>query len=89
MLHKEKKDSEVIKVDIPDWGLAERGRGHRVYRVPGLLSSRLNWLPPPPHPQASVALPLGSWEGGGGNTLACRRGGGGSHSDEGTDTLVL
>ena len=22
----------------------------RVNRVPGFLSSRLNWLPPPPHP---------------------------------------
>ncbi len=25
---------------------------HRVYRVPGFLSSRPNWLPPPPHPPA-------------------------------------
>ncbi len=28
---------------------------HRVDRVPGFLSSRPNWLPPPPQPQASVA----------------------------------
>ncbi len=26
-----------------------------VYRVPGFLSSRPNWVSPPPHPQASVA----------------------------------
>jgi hypothetical protein len=35
-------------------------RGQRVYRVPGLLSSRPNWVPPPPHPQESVAPPFGS-----------------------------
>jgi hypothetical protein len=32
-------------------------RGQRVYRVPGLLSSRPNWVPPPPHPQESVVPP--------------------------------
>ncbi len=31
---------------------------HRVYRVPGFLSSRPNWLPPPPQPQASVVPPF-------------------------------
>ncbi len=30
---------------------------HRVYRVPGFLSSRLSWLPPPPYPLASVVPP--------------------------------
>ncbi len=30
---------------------------HRVYRVPGFLSSRPNWLFSPPHLQASVAPP--------------------------------
>jgi hypothetical protein len=40
-------------------------------RVPGFLSSRPNWLsPPPPHPQASFAPPP--------HTLACGRGGWGS-----------
>jgi hypothetical protein len=29
----------------------------RIYRVPGFLSCRPNWLPPPPQPQASVAIP--------------------------------
>jgi hypothetical protein len=31
----------------------------RVDGVPGFLSSRPNWLPPPPHPQVSVAPPFG------------------------------
>ncbi len=39
---------------------------YRVYRVPGFLSSRPNWVPPP-HMQASVAPPL--WVQGG--TLVC------------------
>jgi hypothetical protein len=30
---------------------------HRVYRVPGFLSSCPNWVLPSPHPQASVAPP--------------------------------
>ncbi len=53
---------------------------HRVYRVQGFLSSHPNWpnwLPPPSHPQASVAPPPllvpGAW----GWTLARGRGGGG------------
>jgi hypothetical protein len=33
----------------------------RVDRVPGFLSSCLNWLPPPPHPQVSVAPPAPYW----------------------------
>ncbi len=45
---------------------------HRAYRVPGFLSSRPNWLPPPLHPQAGVAPPPGSR---GGDTLDCGRGG--------------
>ncbi len=67
---------------------------HRVDRVPGFLSSRSNWLPPPPYPQAKVALqrtgmfpppphpplpPFGYLvPGGGGDTFTCGRGGGGS-----------
>ncbi len=58
---------------------------HKVYRVPGFLSSLQNWLPPPPHPQASVA-PL--WFQGGTHSLAGERVGG-ANSDEGTDNLVL
>ncbi len=62
-------------------------REHRVYRVPGFLFSRPNWLPPPPHSWASVALPplVPRWD-----TLAMGRGGGGGggpNSDEGTDTV--
>jgi hypothetical protein len=38
-----------------------QGEGHRVYRVPGFLSSRPNWVPPPPLPLGSVApSPFGS-----------------------------
>jgi hypothetical protein len=58
--------------------------------VQGFLSSRSNWLYPPPHPQASVALPLRFRGGGGGGVhLLEGRRGGGSNSDEGTDTLLL
>ncbi len=46
----------------------------RVDRVLGFFSSRPNWEPLPPHPQASVSPPL--WFRGGGGTLACGRGGG-------------
>ncbi len=60
------------------------GGGHRVYRVPGFLSSQLDWVPPPSHPQGSVAsLPLGPR---GGDILACWEGGG-PNSDEGIGTL--
>ncbi len=34
-----------------------------VYRVPGFLSSRPNWLSPPSHPQASVAPPPPRFQG--------------------------
>jgi hypothetical protein len=44
---------------------------HSVHRVPGFLSSRTNWLPQPPLPQASVAPP---WFQGGGGTLLRERG---------------
>ncbi len=56
---------------------------YRVYRVPGFLSSRPNWLLTTLHPQASVAPPAVPW---GGGILACVRG---ANSDKGTDTLVL
>jgi hypothetical protein len=59
---------------------------HRVYRVPGFLSSRQNWLSPPSHRKR--VLPPPHWFQGG-DTLACGRGGGGANSDEGTDALVL
>jgi hypothetical protein len=42
----------------------------------GFLSSRPNWLPPPPHPQASVASPPPCFRRGGHTRLG--RGGGGS-----------
>jgi hypothetical protein len=40
--------------------------------VPGFLSSRPNWLPPPPHPQAIAAIPPFGFRRG--DTLACGRG---------------
>ncbi len=48
-------------------------RNHGVFRVPGFLSNRPNWVPPFPHLQGSVALPpfgsrgdtLAGWGGGG------------------------
>jgi hypothetical protein len=49
-----------------------QGNDHRVYRVPGFLSNRPNWVLPPPRTEAIVAppFPLGlggrrtRWEGG-------------------------
>ncbi len=38
------------------WCVIE-GRHHRVHKVPGFISSRPNWVRPPPLPQASVASP--------------------------------
>ncbi len=58
---------------------------HRVYRVPCFLSSRPNWLPPPPHPQLSVAPPLVPM--GGTHSLA-GEGAGIANSDELTGTLM-
>jgi hypothetical protein len=59
---------------------------NRIDIMPGFLSSRPNWLPPPPHPQASVApLPLVQ-----GEHSHLRIGGGeGANSEEKTGTLVL
>jgi hypothetical protein len=34
----------LLTCTVPGWGL-----NHRVNRVPGFLSSRPNWLPPPPY----------------------------------------
>jgi hypothetical protein len=62
-------------------------RAHRVGRVPGFLSSRPNWLPPPPHSHVSVA-PLPLVLGGGTHSLAGEGAGEQIHSDDGTDTLV-
>jgi hypothetical protein len=54
--------------------------------VQGFLSSRPDWLHPPPHPLATVALsPLVS---GGRPHLLAGEEAGGANSDEGTDTLV-
>ncbi len=60
---------------------------HRVYSVPGFLSSRPNWVPPPPtpHPQASVSPP-----GSKGETHSIAGDGVGEpSSNKGTGTLVL
>jgi hypothetical protein len=51
---------------------------HRVDRGLGFFSSRPNWEPPPPHPQASAPPPLVP-----GGTLACEREGGGSQFGRG------
>jgi hypothetical protein len=51
-----------------------------LYRVPGFLFCRPNWVPPPLHPQGSVASPTFGSKG---------EGVWGPNSDEGTDTLVL
>jgi hypothetical protein len=59
---------------------------HRAFKVPKFLSSRPNWVPPPPHPQARVAPPL--WVQGG-DILLAGKGVGGPNSAEGTDTLVI
>jgi hypothetical protein len=51
--------------------------------VPGFLSSRPNWVPPPPHPQGSYDSPL--WVQGGRHTRLWGMGWRGPNSDEGTD----
>ena len=68
--------------------LAKNSVDRREYSVVGFLSSRPNWVPPPPCPQASITppTPFGSKKR---DTLACGGGVGGPNSDEGTDTLVL
>ncbi len=63
-------------------------RSHIAYptEYTGFLSSRQHWLPPPPQPQESVALPF--WVQGGRHTRSQGRCGGPT-SDDGTDTQVL
>jgi hypothetical protein len=61
-------------------------------RTLGFFSSRPNWNPPPPHPQASVPPLLWFREWGDGVKHSLAGGGdrGGPNSDEeGTDTVVL
>jgi hypothetical protein len=60
-------------------------RGQRVYRVPGLLSSRPNWVPPPPHLQESVVPPPLDPRG---ETHSLSEGVEGINSDDGAYTLV-
>jgi hypothetical protein len=61
--HKTKKKSKLGPLFMCSFGTydteahVEVRNCHRVYRVPGFLSSLQNWLPPPPHPPASVAPP--------------------------------
>jgi hypothetical protein len=61
--------------------------GHREYRVPGILSSRPNWVPPTPSPTreccSSPSLELRR------ETHSLAGWGGGPSFGEGTDTLVL
>ncbi len=52
----------------------DRGIKEILYKVPECLSSRLNWVPPPPTPKARVAPPRARTQlgaGGEGGTLAC------------------
>jgi hypothetical protein len=58
---------------------------YKEYKSP--LAGRLNWLSPPPPPQASLS-PFGI-QVRGGHTLACGMGVGGTNADEGTNTMVL
>jgi hypothetical protein len=55
---------------------------HRVYKVPGNLYSRPNWVPQSPHPQASV-VPKGSGSKGETHPLSWEEGWG-PNSEEGT-----
>jgi hypothetical protein len=56
------------------------GLVHRVDKVLCFFSSRPNWDPPPPNPAGASVFPLAGGRGGGA---------GESHSDEGTNTVVL
>ncbi len=60
---------QFLKVALSTGG-ALKWTIHRVGSVPGFLSSRPNWVRPPPHPKANVVGLL--WFRGGG-TLACGR----------------
>jgi hypothetical protein len=63
---------------------------HKVYRVPGFFSRQLSELgPPAPSSPSGCCSPFGSGGGGERTHSLGREGAGGSHSDEGTDTLVL
>jgi hypothetical protein len=59
---------------------------HKLDRLPGFLSSRPNWLPPPPLPLASVTPPPPCSKG---EHARLREGREGANVDEGTDTLAL
>jgi hypothetical protein len=90
--HREETDEIYSRiVSAPDCQCRSRnsplGSIHRVFRVPGFLSSRPNWGPQPPHPQESVAPPPFESKGGDTPCLA-EEGAGGPNSDDGTDTLV-
>jgi hypothetical protein len=60
-------------------------KGITLRRVPEIISSRLNWVPPPPHLQASVSPPQVL---GGRHTRKWGESGG-PNSDDWTETLVL
>jgi hypothetical protein len=83
----------VGRVPIPTRGqtlwysLHIRTLCHRVFRMPGFLSSRPNWVPPnPPPARECCSSPL--WVQGGTDSLE-GEGVGEPNSDERTDTLVL
>ncbi len=68
----EHQDKETFYVKALNRGGQPHIFTHRVNRMPGFLSSRPNRIPPPPHPQASIAPLL--WVQGGRHTRLRRRG---------------
>ncbi len=84
---KKSKSEGTDLLESIDRFIQNQSSTHGVYRVPGFLSSRRNWVPPLPasSPASECCSPsLGPR----GDTLTGERGGG-TDSDEGTDTLVL
>ncbi len=69
------------------WAWIMLSNVHRVDRVPGIPSSRPNWLPRPY--TFKRVLPPPSFVPGGGTHSPGEEGAGGADSDEETDTLVL
>jgi hypothetical protein len=76
----------LILMTIKNLSLFLMTTNHRVYRVPGFLSSRLSSLPP--HPHASIANPPPPLVPGGTHSLA-GEGAGGANPDKETANLVL
>jgi hypothetical protein len=78
-----KNPGKSASLSVPFNRYSTLEQDHRVYRVQAFFP--VIRIGSPPHLQVSVAPPLDP----GGDTLACRRGVGGTNSDKGMDTLVL